>query len=55
MIVIRGLVLFAMIIGFLGIWAWAWSKQRKPMFEEAARLPLEEDVVRVAARAEKEE
>jgi cytochrome c oxidase cbb3-type subunit 4 len=55
MTLVRGLILVAMIIGFLGMWAWAWSKKRKPVFDEAARLPLEEDAVRANARGEKEE
>jgi cbb3-type cytochrome oxidase subunit 3 len=25
--------------------AWAWSKARRPAFEAAARLPLEEDPI----------
>ena len=41
--IVRGAILVAMIIGFLGMWAWAWSKKRKPEFDRAARLPLEED------------
>jgi len=28
---------------FIGIWAWAWSSKRKPGFDAAARLPLEDD------------
>ncbi len=55
MTLVRGLILVAMIIGFLGMWAWAWNKKRKPVFDEAARLPLEEDAVRADARSEKEE
>jgi cytochrome c oxidase cbb3-type subunit 4 len=39
----RGAVLILLIIGFLGIWAWAWSKKRKPEFHAASMLPLEED------------
>ena len=41
--VLRGALLIALIIGFVGIFIWAWSKKRKPEFERAARLPLEED------------
>ena len=41
--VLRGVLLIALIIGFVGIFLWAWSKKRKPEFEQAARLPLEED------------
>ena len=28
---------------FIGIIAWAWSGRRKKIFEEAARLPLDDD------------
>ena len=28
---------------FIGIIAWAWSAKRKPRFDEAAHLPLEDD------------
>ena len=41
--VLRGALLIVLIIGFLGMWAWAWSKKRKPEFDRAAQLPLEED------------
>jgi len=40
---IRGLVLIALILGFVGIVAWAWSRKRKPDFDRMSRLPLEED------------
>ena len=53
--IVRGAILVAMIIGFLGMWAWAWSKKRKPEFDRAAQLPLEEDVVAGAGRKDKEE
>ena len=29
---------------FLGIVVWAWSDKRKARFDEAARLPLEDDL-----------
>lgn len=32
-----------LMIIFLGIVAWAWSRRRQNSFEEAARLPLEDD------------
>ena len=34
------LVLF---VGFIGIIIWAWSAKRKKDFEEAARLPLDDE------------
>ena len=42
--ILRGVLLVALIIGFAGMVGWAWSKKRKPEFDQAARLPLEEDV-----------
>jgi len=39
----RGLTTAVILFAFIGIWVWAWSKRRKPDFEESARLPLEED------------
>jgi cytochrome c oxidase cbb3-type subunit 4 len=33
-----------LLVLFLGIIAWAWSSKRKPHFDAAARLPLEDDV-----------
>ena len=31
---------------FIGIVLWAWSGKRKDRFDEAARLPLEDDISR---------
>lgn len=51
--IIRGAILIGLIIGFVGVWIWAWSRKRRSQFEEAARMPLEEDST--AAREDKEE
>ena len=40
---LHGLWTAAMIAVFAAIVAWAWSGRRKRDFDEAARLPLEED------------
>ena len=40
---LRGLVTLALMIAFIAIWAWAWSSRRRKDFDEASRLPLEED------------
>ncbi len=40
---LRSLVLVAAFTGFIGVWIWAWRKDRKQDFEESANLPLEED------------
>lgn len=55
--IIRGAVMIGLIIGFVAVVLWAWSKKRKPDFERAARLPLEEDEQdeRVDRRTENEE
>ena len=38
---IRGLLTRATFAAFIALWIWAWSKQRKADFDEAALLPLE--------------
>ncbi len=40
---LRGAILFVLMISFAGLWVWAWSRKRKPAFREASMLPLEED------------
>ena len=40
---LHGLWTAAMIAVFAAIVAWAWSGRRKRDFDEAARLPLEEE------------
>lgn len=39
----RGIVTAVLLGLFIWLVVWAWSKARKPAFDEAARLPLEED------------
>ena len=38
----RGLVTGVLLVLFIWLVAWAWSKARRPDFESAARLPLED-------------
>ena len=40
---VTGLVTLALILVFIAICVWAWSKRRKGDFEAAARLPLEDE------------
>jgi cytochrome c oxidase cbb3-type subunit 4 len=28
---------------FIGIWGWAWSRKNRAAFEEAGRIPFEQD------------
>ncbi|MDX1431498.1 MAG: cbb3-type cytochrome c oxidase subunit 3 [Gammaproteobacteria bacterium] len=39
----HGIWTAVLLIVFIGIIAWAWSGKRKRDFEQAARIPLEED------------
>jgi cytochrome c oxidase cbb3-type subunit 4 len=39
----RGVVTGVLLVLFCWLVVWAWSKSRKPTFDAAARLPLEED------------
>jgi len=40
---LRSVTTVASLLVFLGIVWWAWSKKRKGDFDEAARLPFEQD------------
>jgi cytochrome c oxidase cbb3-type subunit 4 len=40
---LRILATLASFATFIGICAWAWSRSRRDSFEEAARLPFEQD------------
>lgn len=40
--VFSGVVTAVLLICFLAGVAWAWSAKRKPQFDAAARLPLED-------------
>jgi cytochrome c oxidase cbb3-type subunit 4 len=41
--VFRGLMTGILLVLFLWLIAWAWSKRRIPDFEAAARTPLEDE------------
>lgn len=41
---LRGLSTLLLMLTFIGVVAWAWSGKRKKDFDEAARLPLDEDI-----------
>ena len=40
---VRGLVTAVLLGLFVWLVAWAWSRARRPAFDAAARMPLEED------------
>ncbi len=39
----RGVFTIVMFVMFIGIVVWAWSGRRKSSFDEAARLPLDDE------------
>ena len=39
----RGIVTAVLLVSFIGLTAWAWSKSRRDAFDAAARAPLEEE------------
>ncbi len=40
---VRGLLTLVLMLAFVGVVIWAWSSKRKKDFEEASRLPLDEN------------
>ena len=40
---LRGILTAVLLFAFVGVWIWAFSRRRKPEFDAAAGLPLEED------------
>jgi cytochrome c oxidase cbb3-type subunit 4 len=41
----RGVVTGVLLFLFLALVVWAWGRNRKPAFDAASRLPLEDDDV----------
>ncbi len=42
--IINGILTLVLMATFIGIVVWAWRRERRQQFDEAASLPLEEDV-----------
>ncbi len=40
---INGVIIILLIISFVGLTLWAYSKRRKPDFDEAANLPFADE------------
>ena len=40
---VRGLITLALLVAFVALVIWAWSKRRKADFDKLARMPLEDD------------
>jgi cytochrome c oxidase cbb3-type subunit 4 len=41
--IVRGIITVVVLLLFLGILAWSWSRNRNTEFDAASRLPLEND------------
>ena len=41
--ILRSIVTVVAFVVFIGIVFWAWSRRNKERFDEAARLPFEQD------------
>ena len=41
--IIRGITTLIVMLAFVGVFAWAYSRRRNEAFKEAAHLPLEDD------------
>ena len=53
--VFHGLWTAVLLVIFVGIVVWAWSGKRKAAFDEAARIPLEDDNLMAGGAGPKEE
>lgn len=41
--IFRGVMTLIIMLLFIGLCIWVYSKKRKPMYEQAARMALDED------------
>ncbi len=48
--ILRGVVAGVLLVAFVALWLWAYSGRRRPAFEAAARLPLEDDAYQGEAK-----
>lgn len=49
---ISGAVTLTAFVSFIGISVWAWSRRNRARFEEAARLPLDDENAGAARKKE---
>lgn len=42
--ILRSIITVLLFVAFIGLWVWAWSKNRKADFEEAANIPFQDDL-----------
>ena len=51
--ILRGIVAGVLLFAFIATWLWAYSGRRRPAFDAAARLPLEDDTYDAGHRGSK--
>ena len=39
----RGVIAAVLLVLFIALWLWAYSRHRRPVFDALAELPLEDD------------
>jgi cytochrome c oxidase cbb3-type subunit IV len=44
---LSGIFTGILLLLFVGMWVWAFSRRQRAKFDEAARIPLEEDTERL--------
>lgn len=47
--ILRGIVAAVLLVAFVGLWFWCYGARRRPVYEAAAQMPLEDDVYRTPA------
>ena len=52
---VRGLITAAILVLFVGIWFWSWSRKRHTDFEAASQLPLGDDSAPPAKSTEEQQ
>lgn len=50
---ISGAVTLAAFVSFIGISVWAWSRRNRARFDEAGRLPLDDEDAGAARKEER--
>lgn len=40
---LAGVLIVLTMVSFIGIWIWAWRKYHKPVFDQMAQLPMQDD------------
>ena len=48
---VRAALTLALCVAFIGLWVWAWRKERRADFDAAALLPLQDEDT-IAVRSE---